>query len=95
LTSFGGNVDGRFSDSIKAEGMKHSLICTLSGFGLALALTSVDTLAQVPTQVATQVPGYAPAVSRSRPYHRGGRAFSVGAYQVRAYKRVAKVPMIE
>jgi glyoxylase-like metal-dependent hydrolase (beta-lactamase superfamily II) len=51
-------VDGRFSDSTKGEGMKHSLVCTLSGFGLALALTSVGALAQAPTQVATQVPGY-------------------------------------
>ncbi|WP_256676585.1 hypothetical protein [Pseudomonas sp. H3(2019)] len=44
-----------FSDSIKGEGMKHSLKCTLSGFGLALALTSVGVLAQAPTQMATQV----------------------------------------
>lgn len=37
--------------------MKHSLLCTLRGAGLALALTSVGALAQAPLQ-GTQAPGY-------------------------------------
>ena len=37
--------------------MKHSLVCTLRGLGLAFALTSLGAQAQAPIQ-ATQVPGY-------------------------------------
>jgi len=37
--------------------MKHSLVCTLRGFGLALVLTSAGAQAQAPIQ-ANQVPGY-------------------------------------
>ena len=46
-----------FTDSIKGEGMKHSLVCTLRAAALALALTSLGAQAQAPLQ-ATQVPGY-------------------------------------
>lgn len=53
--SIGGSVQGRFCDSIKGEGMKHSLVCAL---GLAMALASGSSSAQAPAQVGSQVPGY-------------------------------------
>lgn len=48
-------MQGRFGDSIKGYGMKHSLVCAL---GLAVALASGVSSAQAPARVGSQVPGY-------------------------------------